>query len=190
MQRVREIASVAAARLRWWACASVALSAAWLALTAAASGMPEGGATPRSAAPIDPVTASDVLAEVRAERGSVVLVNVWATWCVPCREEFPDLLRLQRELAGRGLRLLLVSADLASQRPQVEEFLRGAGVGFRTFLKAQPDEKFIDGLDASWSGALPATILFDRSGRKAGFWEGGSTYSEILARVKPLLAGP
>ena len=50
------------------------------------------------------VTASDLRHMIRGAAGRVVLVNVWATWCEPCRQEFPDLLRLRRALAGRGLR--------------------------------------------------------------------------------------
>jgi thiol-disulfide isomerase/thioredoxin len=190
MTRMRETESVGLARAR--GCSAFAFAAVSVLLCSpAVTGLdlPEAAATTPSASSSGPVTAADVLAEVRASRGSVVLVNVWATWCVPCREEFPDLLRLQRELGVRGLRLVLVSADLASQRPQVEVFLKKAGVDFRTFQEAQADQDFIDGLERRWSGALPVTLLFDRHGKEVGFWEGGSTYSELLARVRPLLNG-
>lgn len=120
----------------------------------------------------------------------MVLLNLWATWCVPCREEFPALLKLQRALADRGFKLILVSADFASQRPQVESFLAQEGVHFRTFLKAQSDDAFIEGIDHRWSGALPASALFDRDGHEVVFWEGKSTYEDVLAKVTPLLDGP
>ena len=172
------------------------IASALVAVSVLASGRAATGleldppaATPRATAPIRSATAADVLAEVSSEAGSVVLVNVWATWCIPCRQEFPDLLRLRRELGGKGFRLVLVSADLAGQRSQVEAFLRQSGVDFPTFVKAQADQEFIDGLEARWSGALPVTLLFDRHGTRAGFWEGGSTYSEILSKVKPLVDG-
>ena len=134
-----------------------------------------------------PATAAEVLREVEADRGFVVLVNVWATWCIPCREEFPDLLRMRNELAGQGLRLILVSADFASQRPEVESFLGRQGVAFPTFVKAQADQDFIEVLDGRWSSALPASILFDRHGRRVAFWEGGSSYAQLLAKVRPIL---
>src|SRR6185369_8806786 len=61
-----------------------------------------------------------VLAErIAKERGRVVLVNFWATWCVPCREEFPDLSRLQHKYRTRGLQVLGVSTDFASQTAAV-----------------------------------------------------------------------
>ena len=142
-----------------------------------------------SPATLTPATSADVIREVERSRGSVVLVNVWATWCTPCREELPDLLRLQRELADRGFRLILVSADVTSQRPAAAALLASQGVGFPTFAKAQGDQDFIDGLDIRWSGALPASLLFDRDGRKVAFWEGKASYEKLLGEVKPLLDG-
>lgn len=149
-----------------------------------------GRRTPASSpATLTPATAADVLHEVERSRGSTVLVNVWATWCAPCREELPDLLRLQREYGGHGFRLILVSADFASQRPAAAALLASQGVGFPTFAKAQGDQGFIDGLDTRWSGALPASLLFDREGRRVAFWEGKASYEELLGKVKPLLDG-
>ena len=58
-----------------------------------------------------PATADTVFQEVRKPGASVTVVNVWATWCQPCREEFPDLLKLRRAYARQGLRLVLVNAD-------------------------------------------------------------------------------
>ncbi len=162
-------------------------AAAVLAARAVASAPVSTPSSPLVPAAASPVTAAALLERVRSARGSVVLVNVWATWCVPCREEFPDLLRLRREYGGRGFRLVLVSADLASQRPQVEEFLRAQGVDFPTFAKAEADQEFIDGLERRWSGALPATLLFDREGRRVAFWEGSIPLPELRSRVAALV---
>jgi thiol-disulfide isomerase/thioredoxin len=59
------------------------------------------------------------------EKGRVVLLNFWATWCEPCREEFPALSKLQKAYAGKGLRVLGLSTDFASQIPAVETVLYG-----------------------------------------------------------------
>ncbi len=133
------------------------------------------------------VTASDLRHMIRGAAGRVVLVNVWATWCEPCRQEFPDLLRLRRALAARGLDLILVSADFDKELPQVRSFLARQGVDFTTYLKNESDMPFINGLDPAWSGSLPATFVYDRSGTLRDFWEGPATYDKLLERVNKLL---
>jgi len=133
------------------------------------------------------VGAEDVVRLVGEARGRVVLVNVWATWCDPCREEFPALVRLQREIPTGDFRLVLVSADFASQRPQVERFLAGQGVDFPTYFKGQGDDDFIARMSPAWSGALPATWLYRRDGSVAEFWEGGSSYETFSGKVRALL---
>ncbi len=133
------------------------------------------------------VTAEGVHRLIREAAGRVVLVNVWATWCEPCRQEFPDLLRLRRALAGRGLDLVLVSADFDTQLPQVRSFLAGQGVDFTTYLKNETDMPFINGLDPAWSGSLPATFVYDRRGALRDFCEGPATYDKLLGKVNKLL---
>ncbi len=146
----------------------------------------------QSSAPVPPpalapVTARDLLKKVQDARGNVVLVNVWATWCDPCRHEVPALLQVRRELAGRQFTLILVSADFADQRSKVLEFLAGQGVGFSTYLKAEEDMSFINTLDSRWSGALPASFLYDRVGKLRDFWEGEASYENLVGKVNALL---
>jgi thiol-disulfide isomerase/thioredoxin len=172
-----------------WRLVSLVMTAA-LALGA-------GGCSRRSPGPIgsttaaSPInaTAADVLKAVDDARGDVVLVNVWATWCDPCRHEFPALLRVRRELATRRFKLILVSADFADQLPQVRRFLAQQGVSFPTYLKAQSDMEFINALNPRWSGALPATFLYDPAGKLRDFWEGEASYEVIARKVRALLAG-
>ncbi len=134
-------------------------------------------------------SAEDVLREVRRPGARAVVVNVWATWCAPCREEMPDVLRVYRELRGRGLRLLLVSADFPEDREEARAFLARAGVDFPTYLKSGDDRAFIDGLDPGWSGALPATFVYDAAGKLRHSRVGKSTYAELKERVLEALEG-
>ena len=109
---------------------------------------PPAAVLPPNSAPLpSPAEAEAILAEVRTPGAAAVLVNVWATWCAPCREEFPDLLHVARELAPKGLRLVLVSVDFAGARRRRATFLTSQGVDFPTFVRTGKDEAFVDGLE-------------------------------------------
>jgi thiol-disulfide isomerase/thioredoxin len=141
-------------------------------------------ASPARTAPSpSPTTAEGVLEEVRKPGASAVLVNVWATWCSPCREEFPDLLHVARDLAPEGLRLLLVSVDFPGAEGDVADFLSTQGVDFPTFRRIGKDETFVDGLEKQWSGAIPATFLYDAKGKLVRMWEGKASYPVIKKRA-------
>ena len=140
-----------------------------------------------SAPPPAPATAEKLLQEVRRPGASVTLVNVWATWCMPCREEFPDLLRLRRAYQGRGLRLLLVNADFGEGKDKAVKFLGDQGVDFPTLLKEQDDDAFINALGGDWSGALPATFVFDGTGKLVDAWEHKETYATLESKIRPFL---
>lgn len=151
-------------------------------------------AAPAAAAPTapapTPATAAQVLAAVRAAKKPVVVVNVWATWCIPCREEFPDLLRLRRSYRDRGVEVLFVSGDFASEREQTTAFLNEQGVDFPTYIKTGDDMAFINALDPKWSGALPATFIYDGQGRLRHALLGKSSYAQFEAQVLDVLHAP
>ena len=137
---------------------------------------------------VEPATSGRVLEAVRASGAPVTLVNVWATWCAPCREEFPDLVRFERDWRGRGVRVILVSADFEDQLPEVRAFLARHGVTAASWIKSGDDMQFINGLDPKWSGALPATFVYDRRGTLRRFWEGMADYSRFESEAREVLA--
>jgi thiol-disulfide isomerase/thioredoxin len=139
--------------------------------------------------PLVTVTAPQILDRVRHPGSRATLVNVWATWCGPCREEFPGLLRVARSRADRGLRLMLVSADFEDQAPAVRAFLRARAVSDTAYLKTGDDMAFINTLSPKWSGALPATFIYDGDGRLVAFWEGEADEARFQRAVDQALAG-
>jgi thiol-disulfide isomerase/thioredoxin len=157
---------------------------------AAAVATADSGAVPAPPA-VSRVTVADlpaVLAAVRAPGARAVLVNVWATWCDPCREELPELLRFYRQHRAMGLRLVLVSADDEEQRAEVGRVLAEAGgADLPTFIKHGDDDVFVNGLDPRWSGALPATFLYDGRGNRRRFWPGVVSYRALETGVGGLL---
>lgn len=147
------------------------LLAAWLA--------------PAPLAPIDEAGYADLLAR---HRGSVVLVDFWATWCEPCRTEMPVLAALEKKWRGRGFVLITVSADEPEEEAAARAFLEKTGVNGPAYIKrAHSDEAFINAIDSKWSGALPALFLYGRQGRKAASFIGETEASEIEAALRKLL---
>ena len=137
---------------------------------------------------LKPLEAGTLKSILRKKRGKVVLINLWATWCVPCREEFPDLIRLYGKYQARGLELILISVDDAEQRGQVEDFLKENGVNFLTYISAEESyEALIDFLAPDWIGGFPTTFVIDRKGRLTRSLVGGQDYQVFHKAIAPLL---
>lgn len=134
--------------------------------------------------PLDEARYQQVL---NSHRGKVVLVNFWATWCGPCREEMPFLASLQEKFRKQGLVLLTVSADEPEQEAQARAFLKKSGILLPAYLKqAKDDDRFITAVDGKWSGALPASFLYDRQGQKVVSFIGETEPQKIEAAVRKL----
>ena len=117
------------------------------------------------------------------QRGEVVAMNLWATWCGPCRAETPALVRLSHELEGSGLRVVGVSLDTGNQR--VEHVRSFAAVYHVSYPLALPDP--LSQLDQAVEG-LPTTLLFDREGRLAMTYVGAIRANLFREDVEQLLA--
>src|SRR5262245_61736466 len=147
-----------------------------------------GGEPPQPPAPAPaPITLAALKTRAANPAAKVVLVNVWATWCGPCREELPALVKLQRETADAGVDVVLVSADADVPAEKMVEYLTTQGISFQTYLKTEADQEFMQGLSKDWSGAIPATFLYSK-GEMIDFWEGKATYETFAGKVKDALA--
>ena len=126
---------------------------------------------------------------VAAKTGKVLVVNMWATWCEPCREEFPDLVRFDREMSPRGVELISLSLDLTADiESKVIPFLKEQEATFSAFVKkAGGDDEFINSIDRAWSGALPATFIYDTSGKLNRSILTTTSFEELVEAVEPLL---
>ena len=122
------------------------------------------------------------------DKGQVVALTLWATWCDPCREELPDLVRLYDDYQQRGLRLILLSIDQQEDIENVKNFLREEKVYFESYLSLAHDvDSVTNALDPEWFGAVPATFLFDRKGKRVKTLVGGQTYEQLLKAIEPYL---
>jgi len=127
--------------------------------------------------------------KVRAQQhGRVLLVDFWATWCDPCREEFPNLVRLHNAYRSRGLSLVAISMDEPESVPAVQRFLQSQGADFGSYRQHFNDfEALVNSINPRWGGGIPATFLYDHEGRLVNSWEGATTYQEFENAVKPML---
>ncbi|MER3426914.1 MAG: hypothetical protein C4334_02255 [Pyrinomonas sp.] len=118
-----------------------------------------------------------------------LLINFWATWCEPCRDEFPDLVAIDRDYRSHGLEFITVSLDDAAEIERaVPQFLREMRATMPTYLLNVADpETAITAVDPEWSGALPATFLFDESGRIVYKHFGRINPAELRAAIERTL---
>jgi thiol-disulfide isomerase/thioredoxin len=128
---------------------------------------------------------------IAGQKGKVVLVNFWATWCVPCREEFPDLVRLEADYRGKGVTVIGVSTDVGKEAAAVEKFLAATNPGFANYHKKSggDDQEFIDAVDAKWGGELPFSVLYARDGKKAAVLSGKQSRASLEREIAKLLKG-
>jgi thiol-disulfide isomerase/thioredoxin len=96
-----------------------------------------------------------------------LLINFWATWCDPCREEFPDLVKLDVDYSAKRLNFVAVSLDdVAELKTGVPKFLKEMKATMpAVLLNVNDPEPAIHAVDAKWDGQLPATFLYDRDGK-------------------------
>jgi thiol-disulfide isomerase/thioredoxin len=141
-------------------------------------------------APLTPLRAAELRHRLDAERGHVVILNLWGTWCVPCLREIPDLMEVERRLATRGVRLIGLGMDEASQRDSlVLPFLSKHFPAFPSYLRNEPDmDTLVSVVDPTWNEILPTTYLIGRDGKVARKIQGRRSVEEFIALIEPLLS--
>ena len=135
-------------------------------------------------AQIAPLTATDVTGKPISTaqlRGKVVLINFWATWCPPCREEIPALIELQKKYKDH-LQIIGIAQDSGSAE-DVRRFMEAKGMNYPTVLSTAEIEKLFPGVYA-----LPTTFVLDRDGRLAQKHV-GLLNTAVTARETEALAG-
>ena len=132
-------------------------------------------------------TAKDVTSKVAwrlgDERGHVVLLNFWATWCPPCRAETPDLVRVANQYLGKGLSVVGVSMDEGDEGP-IHGFVGAFHIPYR-IVRPETGQPLPFPVEA-----LPTTFLIDRQGRLAKVYEGAVSGEMLTTDIDALLKEP
>jgi thiol-disulfide isomerase/thioredoxin len=116
-------------------------------------------------------------------RGKVVIVNFWATWCAPCREEMPEFIKAQKELGPKGLQIVGIAVD---QPDKVRQFAAEIGLTYPTLVGGFGAMELSRTLGNSVM-ALPFTVVLDRKGAIAHTQLGVLKPDKLNAIVKQLL---
>jgi cytochrome c biogenesis protein CcmG, thiol:disulfide interchange protein DsbE len=143
---------------------------------------------PLGAEPLVPRDQSQFQADLDRLRGRVVVVNFWASWCVPCREEMPALEAVSRGYAEAGKPVTVIGVDSSDVRSEAANFLEEVGVTYPTVYDQQG---LRGGVAASWTvTGLPQTWFVAKDGSRAGRIGGRLTVDDLRTRVDELLAAP
>ncbi len=120
-----------------------------------------------------------------------LLINFWATWCDPCREEFPDLVKLDAQYKGK-IDFITVSLDPLSEiNGDVPKFLAAMKAEMPAYLLKTASEDFaIAAVSKQWQGGLPFTILFDTKGATVYTRQGKVKLDILLPEIEKLIVQP
>jgi thiol-disulfide isomerase/thioredoxin len=121
---------------------------------------------------------------IKERKGRLLFLNLWATWCVPCREEFPSINKLSEEF--KDVEFIGISVDFPEEvNSKIIPFLKSQNAKFVSYVNGfEGDEELINSIDKNWNGALPATIIYDKNGKKVSFLEGKKSYDEFKKEIE------
>jgi thiol-disulfide isomerase/thioredoxin len=103
---------------------------------------------------------------IKERKGKILLLNFWATWCIPCRDEFPDLVKIANKYQSQNVEVVGISADYPDEiESKIQPFLKSQHASFKNYVKnVEDDEALISSINPEWSGVLPATFVYDAGG--------------------------
>jgi thiol-disulfide isomerase/thioredoxin len=126
-------------------------------------------------------------------RGKPLLVTFWATWCEPCRDEYPLVNQLAKDYAAKGLVVLGVDMDDDSAAMLIQHFLeRNKPVFPNVRKKMGHEDTFVRGVDPQWKDEMPANFFYAADGRLLGFMIGGhprEDFEKVINTILPAGTG-
>lgn len=125
---------------------------------------------------------------LQENRGSPLLVTFWATWCEPCRDEYPMINELAQQYAPKGLRVIGIDDDEEGDFILMRRFLVRYKPVFPNFRKTGDNAAFQHSVSPEWSGTMPATFFYSKDGRLIGHFFGAKDRDTFEVAIRTLLA--
>ena len=129
------------------------------------------------------------LNKIKSEnKNNVLLINFWATWCRPCTEEFPGLVKLYKNYKDNDFKLIFISLDFKEEiETKLKPFLVNSGVDFPVYyLNTKNQDAIMNYFDEKWDGGIPATFIFDKNGQIVKEVIGSKDYDFFNNEIKKL----
>ncbi len=124
--------------------------------------------------------------KIQQSEAAVSLVHVWATWCPPCRKEFPVIVKTARRYGAEKLNLILVSVDRLSAKSKVLDFLKQYDTPVGSLITSDP-QKLVSQLPEGWGGGIPASFFYDKNGQLQEWWAGAHRFPKYKKTMEKLL---
>jgi len=163
---------------------------AWLLSLALVVAVVQGNPVAAQTEAIRTLSPDDVHRLINENKGKMVIVNFWASWCPPCLEEFPDIIEVYDDYHTEGLEVIAVSMNAEDETADIEEFLGNYDPPFTIYRAASQDAAFFEGVVDDWFGEMPTTLIFDAEGNRTHFYKRQITYEELVQDVTSLLPVP
>lgn len=128
---------------------------------------------------------SPLAGKLRQYEGKIVVLNFWAAWCKPCKNELPLLNDLQGQFEGQGVQFIGANTDEAKGRAKADTLLKNLGIAYPIWFNLSDADMKPLGLGAS----IPATAIFDRQGTRAFRLIGEVKRKDMIERLQWLLGG-
>lgn len=129
----------------------------------------------------------DVAGLFHQQSDTTYVINFWATWCKPCREELPLLNQLAQEEKDKKLKVILVSLDTEdSAIKRIPAFLAKTAPDLSSIILTDEDQAWGKTIDRVWSGSLPTTIIYKKDLRYV-YRRGFNTYPDVRVALDPLI---
>jgi cytochrome c biogenesis protein CcmG/thiol:disulfide interchange protein DsbE len=151
-----------------------------------ASASPSGDTRAADPQLIDLAGYKDLIAKYH---GKGLLVTFWATWCVPCRDEYPMIVALSKEYGPQGLAVVGVSLDEDADLGLVRQFLDKSQPGFPNY-RQKPGidaDAFYQGVNPDWRGTMPQTDFYGRDGHLARYFVGQKSKDAFVQAIRLIL---